>query len=266
MLESGGKSSELVTTKVTMAPTSISTPGTPSKISNERIFEMFSKIDGNQTALEQKFNSLEENIQQQISLWKVDIEKSLAMQTADFDEKINQLADDLEPRVSELEISKENYERNARLNDIILRGIPFIANEKLPCIFEALAVAIKFNYADLRSVVNSLYRLGKAGPILVKFTTSAFKVDFINKYIVKKHLILSDIGFNDLSSRIYISDNLTKHSEHIFKQAYQLKKDGILSEVVVRHGYVYIKIAGHSNRLKIINVNKLNEITSGQNL
>lgn len=122
---------------------------TPLKIPNEIFFQMFSKIDSNQTNLEKKLAVLEGNLQQQLSAWKVDIEKTLAKHTSDCDVKINDIAEFIEPRVIAVETNGENAERNARLNDIVVRGIPFIANENLLTIFEMLVAAIKFEYSTI---------------------------------------------------------------------------------------------------------------------
>lgn len=236
---------------------------TPSKISNEKIFEMFSKIDGNQTILEKKFDALETNIEQQLSAWKIEMDKTLVRHTSDIDGKINDMAENFDFRIGSLEYNHEQFERNTRLNDVVVRGVPQLTNEKIYEIFKNLAWAIKFQYVDVRLVLNSIFRLSKDGPILIKFNTLAFKNDFMKKYFIKKNLSASDIGFQKITKRIYMNDNLTKHNEEIHKLAYKLKKDDVISQLNIRDGLVFIKVDNQSQKVKIADIDQLKELVSG---
>jgi hypothetical protein len=55
--------------------------------------------------------------------------------------------------------------------------------------------------------------------------------------------ILQNFEYFIVITRIYISENLTKHNREIFDAALNLKKDGKLVSVSTFHGTVSVKLA-----------------------
>lgn len=229
---------------------------TPSKaISNEKIFAMFNKIDSNQTQLNEKFIALETNIEQQFSAWRIDIDKMLAVHSSDIDAKIDEIS-------LFVESQREEMDRRNRLNDVVVRGIPMLAKENLINLFIAISNAIHYQTHDVRCAIDSIFRLGAKGPILIKFATFMHKSEFFFKYIKHENLKLSDIGFQNSTNRVFINDNLTHKNAIIYKKANNMKKQNLLAGVSIRSGCVAVKLLNETNWIKTNSLQQLDGLTA----
>lgn len=154
----------------------------------------------------------------------------------------------------------ENNERVAKLNDVILKGIPLNRKESLVTIFDQISLAIGFEAKC--SAVNIIIRLKNGShqivsPILVKFVSAILKRDFMTKYYAHRDLKLSAIGL-DSEDRIYASDNLTKRNFKIQMEAVKLLKDKKISKIHTRSGLVHVKFSGADEFSKILSLEELN--------
>lgn len=153
----------------------------------------------------------------------------------------------------------ENNERIAKLNDVVLRGIPSDHKENLVTTFDQISLAIGFEAKC--SAVNVIIRLKRgsnetAAPILVKFVSAIMKRDFMAKYYARRDLNLNSIGSNT-DGRIYASDNLTKRNFEIQVEAVKLLKDKKISKIHTRSGFVHVKFSGANEFVKILSLNDL---------
>lgn len=237
----------------------------PRPISYEKIFSMMktieSKIDNSHVTFNENIKTMQSSIEQQINTWKVSFENTILKYSTDFEKKFKDLSNDVETRIRSVEEINEDAERKGRLNDIIIHGVNRLENENLFTLFSSVAKAVNFQFNDIRSAVDSIFRLGANGPILVKFTTYSYKMDFFFKYINHGQLNLKDVGYKDVDNRIYINDNLTHRNNLIYKRAYQLKKSNNITDAVTRNGFVFIRITKNSKYIKIVNVAKLDSLS-----
>jgi len=139
----------------------------------------------------------------------------------------------------------EKLEFSEKATDIIVRGIPVVRDENCRTIFEKIAMAVGYTTETIPSA--AAFRIGtkKPGakydpPILFRFNNRIEKSEFFKKYLRKLTLNLSNIGF-DLSSRIYLSENLTMAKQKIFQAAMSMKREGKLYAVKTKFGAVMVQ-------------------------
>lgn len=170
-----------------------------------------------------------------------------------FTNKIFDVVNHQTNKVNALEIEMENNERIARLNDVIIKGVPTNHKAKLVDVFGAICSTIGFSHSTITSI-NNMFRLSntntQSSPILVQFATQLLKREFMSKYYSHGHLQLKHIGISS-ESRLYASDNLTKLNNSILQKSLQMVKKKLISKVRVRAGYVYVQ-SSNGNEFKQI--------------
>lgn len=222
-------------------------------------------VDTNQKSTNDRLNSLE---------------LKLSTHLKETDTKYKSLAAEV-CTIKEVVYDKfENLERQYRLNDILIRGIPVSGDENLFHIYDQLAKILKFPYEKMY-VLSSIFRLnfftdaaiGGASserqlpppPILVKFATPFMRRAFFNQYLKFNNLKLSDIGMKS-SARIYICDNLTKKNSLIYKKAVQMKSENLIEKLQVRNGFVHVKYPGASVQRRIRHMRELSAPVESQSI
>jgi hypothetical protein len=150
---------------------------------------------------------------------------------------------------------------NNRAADLLVKGIPMLPRENSRAIYQSIATAIGYpnNYAPLAEV----FRLGVKKPntkydppLILRFANRIEKNIFHQKYFEMKNLGLNHIGFQT-TSRIIISENLTKTYQVIFSAAMKLKHDGKLTRVSTLRGAVYAKPCGKEKSIPIRSLSDL---------
>jgi hypothetical protein len=133
----------------------------------------------------------------------------------------------------------------ARQNDLIVKGIPTLTNEKTLAIYHKIATAIGFSTETAPFV--QIYRMGRKKPgsnveppLLVNFMNSHDKTRFYDKYFERKNLKLVDIGI-DADQRIYINENLSPLNQKIYAEAMRRKREGKFFSVSTFHGVINVK-------------------------
>jgi hypothetical protein len=136
-------------------------------------------------------------------------------------------------------------EASSKANDLIVKGIPILSNEKPLIMYQKIAACLGMVPEQVPQV--EAFRLGRKRvgaksdpPLLFKFLNKIDRTFFYNKYFDHGNLKLSDVGIN-ADQRIYISENLTKFNQQIFARAMRLKKDGKIYSVSTYYGVVSIK-------------------------
>lgn len=229
---------------------------------------MLSKLDKKMDVNQKQFNTKIDNIRNDLSV-KLDdqlinirseISSSLELFRSDIEANVKALVNEQSARIDSVVASVVDNDRVTKLNDVIIRGIPYHSGENLLSIFQSIAKVIKFK-PDVRYSVNNVFRLGNGNkPILVQFVSQILKRQFMVKYFSKKNLNLSHIGIVNNENRIYCSDNLTADQNNIYVRAVQLLKSKRLNKVNTRNGFVYVKYLDADNFVKINQISELPEL------
>lgn len=186
-----------------------------------------------------------------------EISSSLELFRSYIEASVKALVNEQSERIDSIVASAADNDRVSKLNDVIIRGIPYTSGEKLLSMFQSIAKAIGFQ-PNVQNSVNDVFRLGNGNkPILVQFVSQILKRQFMVKYFSKKTLNLSHIGVASSENRIYCSDNLTADHNNIYVRAVQLLKSNRLSKVNTRNGFVYIKYLEADNFVKINEISDL---------
>lgn len=178
-------------------------------------------VDSNQKSSNEKFKSLEKKLSSQTEIWKSEINSTLTKHLLDTENKYKRLTAKVSSINVLVEDKFEEIDRQNRLCDILIRGVPMCKNENLHQLFDKISTILKFPYEKMY-LLHSIFRFKSkyakenqiaAAPILVKFSTPVIKRAFFNQFLQHKNLKLSDIGYNS-PNQIYFSDNLTKQNSN----------------------------------------------------
>lgn len=215
-------------------------------IQNKKIDEISSKIDDNTSQLNNKIDALCNEMNGKINTLSAEVNSSLNEIRKDVDKKIFQSESLAMSRLNDLE-------RRACSCDLLVHGIPFLANENPTDIIKQVCLKIGLNE---NTGILSVFRIkpsitsSKISPIIVKCISIESKQRIFMKYITYKNLCLKDIGI-DLNNRIFINDCLTKLDNIVMRNALELKKMGKIEKVGVRNGHVVVKVTAGSSFKKI---------------
>jgi hypothetical protein len=231
------------------------------------------KIDDNTQTLNdameevsQKLSDNEERINNAIDVKIAGLKEELKK---DLTSRINQNAEDiiantlrLDQTDSKINAVDNKLEMLARQNDLIIKGIPALNNEKTLIIYHKIAAAIGFS-SETEPFVQ-IHRMGKKKPgtkmdppLLVKFMNSYDKMKFFDKYFGHKNLKLVDVGMA-ADQRIYINENLTPLNQKIYAEAMRIKKENKIASVSTFHGVVNVKKKQGDKYVPIRDLTELN--------
>lgn len=226
---------------------------------------LLSKLDKKMDVNQKQFNTKIDNIRCDLSV-KLDeqlinirgeISSSLELFRSDIEANVNALVNEQSARIDSIVASAVDNDRISKLNDVIIRGVPYTSGEKLLSIFQSISKAIEFK-PNAQYSVNDVFRLGNGNkPILVQFVSQMLKRQFMVKYFSKKNLNLSHIGIVNSENRIYCSDNLSADHNNIYVRAVQLLRSQCLCKVNTRNGFVYVKYLDADNFVKINRISEL---------
>lgn len=142
----------------------------------------------------------------------------------------------------------DELERAVRMNELVISGVPYVADERIIDIVSNICKAIKFT-GGIDSI-ETCFRLPTASnrrrtssSIIVKFWGADAKNQFFKQYFVAKKLCTTMIGFT-AKSRIYVNENLTKRNFEIFCKCRDLKRDGKIARFNTQRGRVVVRING----------------------
>lgn len=211
------------------------------------------KIDKNHADIGVKIDQLAINHRGELIQNLHDIESKM-------DDKLQKCLSTNTSKIEHLTNVIEDNERVAKLNDVVLKGIPLKKNENLVTIFDHISSAIGFevNHSTVNIIIRLQHRNNQtAPPILVKFLSIIQKRQFMTQYYAHRDLNLSEIGM-DSEGRIYATDNLTKLNYNIQLKAIKMLKDQAISKIHTRSGLVYVKFTGADDFVKILHLDDLN--------
>ncbi len=220
---------------------------------NDKVLLLLNKLD---SKIDKNHNDIGVKIEQQSVNLRDEISKNIRELESKMDDKLQSSLSCHSSQIGKIIGTMDNNDRLAKLNDVLLRGIPTTMNESLISIFDQIATTIGFGAK--RSAVNNIFRFGTEtnAPILVKFLSLLFKREFMTQYFAHRELKLSDIDVES-QNRIYASDNLTKANYEIQQKAVKMLKEKLISKINIRSGLVYVKFKEGSDFVKIIHSDDL---------
>lgn len=166
-------------------------------------------------------------------------------------------------------MNQERLERDSLLLDLIVTGIPLHRNENVSLLADRMCDIFGFNKGW--NGLSGCYRLAKSRkttnppngsnpkaspPIISKFWTFNLKQEFFIRYLAKKSLNLSDIGFQT-AARVYINESLTSTNQRILSKCRQLQKNKMIHQCRTYKGQVFVKILENSPNQCIHNMEEL---------
>lgn len=268
------------------------------EVSNKDLLVAISALTNRVTAFEssltnmvdEKVAALEKNIMEQVNEYKQGtsvrvgrIEKRMEdfeQQTtinlnAANDEHVKLISEEIDSKLAAsltngnsnvLESRIDQLERQLRMNELVISGVPYLDNEKVIDIVSSICGVIKF--AGGRDVFESCFRLPirnirrRSTPsIIVKFWAVEAKTDFFRCYFNANKLCTSMVGYSS-ASRIYINENLTKRNFEIFCSARDLKKEGKIVRYSTQRGRVVVKIQGSERSFTIDTLDQLSSLVN----
>lgn len=247
------------------------------QVSNKDLLNAISNLTNRMTDVEtkiaqmvdEKIAGMEKNIMEQVTVYKQGTNDRVQRIEKRMDEFIQQVAIDMNVARDEnckiieekidhsvakglssatggiTESRMDQLERQVRMNELVISGVPFQENENLCDIITSVCRAINYN-GGVDSIESS-FRLpvrrntrNSSPSIIVKFWGSDAKNFFFKQYFSSKELCASKIGFT-VPSRIYVNENLTKRNFDIFRKVRELKKDGKIARFNTQRGRVVVK-------------------------
>lgn len=199
----------------------------------------------------------------------------------EFQTKINEISAENATLRTAMDDLQDSLIRQNRQNQIIIRNIPVLQNEKLVDIFGKLSKSAKFTKSSelniyryqqrrdhdhdrnkqlrTRSQSSSSMASVAAPPpiIVVNFQNPWDKSNFVRCCLKAGELNLTSIGFAS-PGRIYFGENLTKRNYNIFRKCSQMKKDNKILKLHTRNGLVYICKQPNSPFVPITQLEQLN--------
>lgn len=190
----------------------------------EKLDDFKLSIDG----LEAKFESLQKEIEGKVG----SIKEAVVVVQADLSQ------------------TSEKVDRLEKLNELILSGIPFLENENLAEMFQAVAAYLGYGpqhlpLVDLKRLAKPPIVIGTSPPIMCQFALRNSRDEFLRRYLTSRNLTLRNVGF-EVDSRIFINENLTPMAREIRAAALKLRKAGRLQQVYTRDGVVFVRRQGSS--------------------
>lgn len=226
---------------------------------DDKMFELLQKFDEKS---DKNHQDVLDTIKQQTDGLRSEFQDHLIELEAKIDTKLESVTKKSQILANKFERTLEENSRLSKINDVIIRGIPYNDNEKLLRTFSRVARAVGFKHSNA-TAINDIFRIPsnygkKGGPILVKFSSIILKREFMSRFLRKKYVNLKDIATTTEIRRIYASDNLTKLNYEIYVKAVnlldsipRLEDNGIWKLKTVL-GFVYVKYH-NSNDWKKIN-------------
>lgn len=169
--------------------------------------------------------------------------------------------------------------RTQRNSEVVISGIPVVLHENCIELVAKIATVIGFprhsdettafrlnktgvpnrsattdpaNHNNDQSAGNSVYPL-----IMVKFSSSTAKSNFMGKYLAYKSLCLKDIGFES-ERRIFIKENLTPMNYKIFKACATAKSHNLISKYHTRDGVCFVSLPSSDKLIAVHSISFLN--------
>lgn len=157
--------------------------------------------------------------------------------------------------IENLSAAVVNLQRNARLTNLVLDGLPENDNTK-DLRNTILSISSILNFKIESSDIENCFRIrsgkSKVGTVLIRFARKHIRDGFFSAYLKFGNLKLSDI-LKDLNihSRLYINEHLTPYAKYLLGNAIKLRNQKIIHNCYSRNGNVYIQKAINDSILQL---------------
>lgn len=191
---------------------------------------------------------------------------------ADISVDIEQLREENNNTFRKLNVSIERtksdavsaVDRNVRMNDLIVSGVPFTPREDLSAYFSTWCQSLGYAenctpMVDIRRLTKGTPKAGAASLLLIQFAITVQRNDFFARYLRSRNLSLLEIGFS-VNQRIFINENLGLATRGLRSKALAMKKNGQLSGVFTRDGIVFVKTNGSDRAVAVMSESELEDI------
>jgi hypothetical protein len=227
----------------------------------------FAGIEATLLRLEKSMADLNKKMDDSVNVMNKNIDDKVHALNKTIDDKIDGLREDLKDeilskvqqnvtniaantsKIEQLQSTvarlENTIELNSKANDLIVKGIPVLSNERASALYQQISVAL--GLVPEQTPRAEVFRLGKKRvgakwdpPLIIRFPNKYDRKVFYDKYFEHGNLKLTDVGIN-ADQRFFISENLTKYNQDIFATAMRLKREGKLATVSTSNGEVAVK-------------------------
>lgn len=191
--------------------------------------------------------------------------KDIARQLTDENVNLRNENDNLRSQINNVEYQVETIIQNNINNNIVLYGVPQTESENLNSICDSLAAALEVDLQPnkievaFRKHISGTKSSGLPAPIVIRFNNNKTKAAVMAAS--KSHKINADIIDTSFEKRpIYITEQLTRNKQFIFKCARDKKREGKIKFAWSKNGEIYIRISENSPIIRIKRHQELNDI------
>lgn len=160
--------------------------------------------------------------------------------------------------------SEKTNEKRERINynkNLVLDGVPKVTGENIFQVFYQISDFLQVSVGDRD--IDSLFRIKneKNTPsIIVCFHSQHLRDKVFKKYLDKKEVKLSSVGFNNNNNRVFINEHLTPKNADLYRKARNAKSSGFLSRSYTRNGNVFVTKGKNTDVIKINSVEELEAV------
>lgn len=221
-----------------------------SSVSLQSLDKKLDKILSQITIINQRLDKLEVN--------QKDQEKSLQFFHDDLEEtkrKVEEIQSNLTQTrgpsqpIENLMKRVEANEHANRAKCIELNGIPYGKGENLIEGMEKLIKHMDFNWLNITTDVDNVYRIRKTKKVIVKFTQTGKRDMFFQRY--RKNIASAQaLGFGD-DQRIYINEVLSSDQASLFWKARNFKKQNQYRYIWTFNQRIYLRKTAETDAIQI---------------
>lgn len=196
--------------------------------------------------------------------------KNITQQLTNENVNLHNENDKLKNRISNVEYYIESKKQHDINNNILVCGIPQTETERLDIIVQSLgtALAVEIRPTDVeiayRKRLSGTNSSGLPSPIVIKFNNQKVKEAVMAAKTLHKidtnSLSITEINQIMEKRPIYISDQLTRHKQFIYKCARDLKKENKIAYAWTKKGEILVRKTENSPTIIIKHQEQLNDI------
>lgn len=226
---------------------------------DELLQRMKQMIEDGNARIEAKIDSSNASLVNEMSTLRNEVQQLKTDCVRDF----NQLRKSQTNIDDQIQRNKDAVDRASKSNDLLLIGVPYSPAENTNVLVKQMSATLGYTDSDAPPVYTKrLARfpiaVGATPPILLQFAFKASRNDYFLRYLARKNLSLSDLGFEG-GKRVFLNENLTKSARNIKGIALKLKRSGHISNVFSKAGIVFVKPMGDVAAQPIFDVTQLTD-------
>lgn len=219
-----------------------------------------------------QFSSFQQSTKDELKRMSDSLSTQMHKLRADISADIEQLREEHNNTFSKLTNSIEKaksdavaaVDRNMRMNDLIVSGVPYTPNENLLAYFSMWCRSLGYAensepLVDIRRLTKGTPIAGAASVLLIQFAITVQRNDFYARYLRSRSLSLLGIGFS-VDQRIYMNESLAPTLRVLRSKALAMKRNGQLSGVNTKDGIIYVRMNGNDRAVAVTSESDLEDI------